>query len=109
MVTLVTKAGTNAFHGDLFDYVRNEKLDSRNFFSYDADDPLTGQPIPGSARGAFKRNQFGGTLGGPIKSNRAFFFLDYEGTREIQSQASGLVLVPSAGERTGDFSDAASS
>ncbi len=91
LVNVVTKGGTNAFHGDAYNFLRNEKLDSRNFF-----DPT---------RGDFKRNQFGGTGGGPILKNRLFFFGDYQGTRERRGLSTGIIPVPSPTERGGDFSD----
>jgi hypothetical protein len=91
IVNVVTKSGTNAFHGDAYNFLRNEKLDSRNFF-----DPT---------RGDFKRNQFGGTGGGPILKNRLFFFGDYQGTRERRGLSTGIIPVPSLTERGGDFSD----
>jgi hypothetical protein len=96
--------GTNRYHGDMFEFLRNEKFDSRSFFEYNQVNPVTGQETPGTARGVLKRNQFGGTLGGPIKHDRAFFFLDYQGTRQRQAIPSGLVAVPSIAERSGDFS-----
>jgi hypothetical protein len=72
---IVSKGGTNKFHGDVFDYLRNSALDARNYF-----DPtpsvLNGKRIP-----AFKRNQFGGALGGPLKKDKAFVFANYEGVR----------------------------
>ncbi|MGD0009936.1 MAG: carboxypeptidase regulatory-like domain-containing protein [Terriglobia bacterium] len=89
-VNVVTKSGDNSFHGDAFDFVRNTKFDARNFES------------PGV--GAFQQNQLGGTFGGPIKRNKVFFFVDYQGTRMVQGEATGLIPVPSAEERTGDFS-----
>jgi hypothetical protein len=92
-VMVVTKSGTNQFHGDVFDFLRNDALDSRNFFS--------------PTRGSFKQNQFGGTLGGPVRRNKAFFFVDYQGTRNIIGQDTGDILVPSAGERNGDMTDVA--
>jgi len=109
VITVVTKGGTNQFHGDVFEFVRNDKLDSRNFYEYNAQNPVSGQEIPGSALGAFKRNQFGGTLGGPVERDRTFFFADYQGTRQRQGLPTGLILVPSAAERGGDFSADASS
>ncbi len=109
LITVVTKPGTNEWHGDAFEFLRNEKMDSRNFYEYNQTDPVTGLQIPGTARGAFKRNQFGGTLGGPIKHDRAFFFVDYQGTRQRRGLPSGLVLVRSPAESTGDFSAVASS
>ena len=71
IVNIVTKSGTNTFHGSLFEFFRNNKLDARNFFN-PKPDPET----------AFRNNQFGGSLGGPIARNRTFFYLAYEGQRE---------------------------
>ena len=94
VVTVVTKSGTNTLHGDAFDYVRNTGLDARGFF-----DP---------AVEAYEQNQFGGTLGGPIRRDKVFFFTDYQGTRSDIGQSIGAVPVPSSAERTGDFSALAS-
>jgi len=105
VVNVVTKSGTNGFHGTAFEFLRNEKLDARNFFDRNQTDPVTGQLIPGSAIGVFRRNQFGGVLGGPILKNRLFFFFDYQGTRESRGATTGIVSVPSLLERQGDFSD----
>ncbi len=93
-VNVVTKSGDNSLHGDAFDFVRNTKFDARNFYS------------PGI--GTFQQNQFGGTFGGPIKRNKAFFFVDYQGTRMVQGESTGLISVPSPQDRTGDLSDEAS-
>ena len=71
IVNIVTKSGTNAVHGDLFEYFRNDALDARNYFDQ----------LP-SPKALFHNNQFGGSLGGPIVKNKTFFFLDYEGQRE---------------------------
>jgi hypothetical protein len=91
-INVVTKSGTNAFHGDLFEFLRNTNLDARNYFS-----PM---------RGAFDQNQFGGTVGGPIRKNKIFFFADYQGTRSTQGVDTGQIPVPSAQDRTtGNFSD----
>ncbi|MGA2631433.1 MAG: carboxypeptidase regulatory-like domain-containing protein [Terriglobia bacterium] len=106
IVNAITKSGTNTFHGTAFEFLRNDKLDSRGFFDYNQADPVTGQELAGTARGALKRNQFGGVGGGPILKNRLFFFSDYQGTRQVRGVSSGQVLVPSLAERTGDFSDA---
>src|ERR1700752_2704152 len=70
-VNIVTKSGTNDFHGTLFEFFRNDKLDARNFFNPEPDQQT-----------AFRNNQFGGALGGPIKRDRTFFFFAYEGQRE---------------------------
>ena len=94
MINVVTKSGSNAFHGDAFEFLRNTVLDARNYF-----DPT---------RGVFRQNQFGGTAGGPIKKDKVFFFLDYQGTRTVQGISSPLTTVLSIPERQGNFSDAAS-
>ena len=94
-INVVTKSGTNAFHGDLFEFLRNTDLDARNYFS--------------PTRGTFIQNQFGGTFGGPIKRNKIFFFADYQGTRQRQGVDTGLIPVPSEQDRTGNLSDLASS
>jgi len=95
-----TKSGTNAFHGDLFEFFRNEKLDARNYFSLPNDRP------------ELKRNQFGATLGGPLivprlynGKDKTFFFLSYEGGRQVAGSVVNSV-VPSALERTGNFTAA---
>lgn len=76
VVNLVTKSGTNDFHGSLFEYVRNDRFDARNFFNPVID---TQNPDPQTA---FRNNQFGGSIGGPIVRNKTFFFFAYEGQRE---------------------------
>ncbi len=91
-INVVTKSGTNAFHGDAFEFLRNTDLDARNFFS--------------PTRGKFDQNQFGGTFGGPIRKNKIFFFTDYQGTRSTQGVDTGQIPVPSLQDRTtGNFSD----
>src|SRR5271154_3892551 len=91
-INVVTKSGTNAFHGDLFEFLRNTNLDARNYFS--------------PTRGAFDQNQFGGTVGGPIRKNKIFFFADYQGTRSTQGIDTNEIPVPSVQDRTtGNFSD----
>src|SRR6202046_3328023 len=91
-INIVTKSGSNAFHGDLFEFLRNTNLDARNFFS--------------PTRGVFDQNQFGGTVGGPIRKNKIFFFADYQGTRSTQGVDTGQIPVPSVQDRTtGNFSD----
>jgi hypothetical protein len=88
-INVVTKSGANSFHGDLFEFLRNTDLDARSYFSPD--------------RGTFIQNQFGGTLGGPIRRNQIFFFSDYQGTRQRQGVDTGLIPVPSLDERKGNF------
>lgn len=83
-INVVLKSGTNTFHGSLFEYFRNRNLDAKNYFDLPyctpASAPNTCGPIPG-----LQRNQFGGTLGGPIVKNRTFFFVSYEGLRRRQA------------------------
>ncbi len=95
-VTAVIKSGTNQFHGDLFEFLRNEKLDSRNFFFI---------PAAGSnqKKDVLKRNQYGGTIGGPIRKDKLFFFADMEETMVRQAVVASNV-VPSLAQRAGDFS-----
>ena len=93
-INVVTKSGSNEFHGDVFDFLRNTDLDARNYFSPD--------------RGVFIQNQFGGIVGGPIRKNKVFFFVDYQGTRQILG-ATQYYPVPSLADRTGNLSDSASS
>lgn len=99
LVNVATKSGAKDFHGNIFEFLRNEKFDAKNFF----DDPA--KPIP-----PFKQNQFGGTLGGPIvvpgifeRRDRLFFFGSYEGQRIRQSRTQTF-SVPTAAMRTGDLS-----
>jgi hypothetical protein len=89
IMNAITKSGTNGFHGTAFEFLRNDKLDSRNFF-----DP---------AKGAFKRNQFGYAVGGPAIKNKVFWFTDYQGTREVRGVSTGLVEVPTVAMRSGAF------
>ena len=95
VVNVVTKAGTNEIHGSGFEFLRNTDLDARNFFSPD--------------RSFYRQNQFGSTIGGPIKQNRLFFFGDYQGTRQNQGIDTGLVPVPTITNRAGNFADQADS
>src|SRR3984885_7670023 len=94
LVNAITKSGTNEFHGDVFEFLRNTDLDARNFFSPD--------------KGEFIQNQFGATAGGPILKDKLFFFTDYQGTRQILGESTGDILVPSLADRQGDLSDMAS-
>jgi hypothetical protein len=91
VVNVITKSGTNEWHGDVFEFVRNRVFNARNFFAAQTD-PL-------------KRNQFGGTLGGPIKKNSSFIFVGYQGTLiRTQNNAQNTIL-PTAANLTGDFSN----
>jgi hypothetical protein len=94
LITVVTQSGKNQLHGSAFEFLRNTDLDARGFF-----DP---------SRSPYIQNQYGGTLGGPIKKDRIFFFGDYQGTRNIQGISTGLLPVPSLTDRTGNLSDLAS-
>jgi hypothetical protein len=91
VVDIVTKSGTNEFHGDAFDFLRNYVFDARNYFA--------------PTRDTLKQNQFGGTLGGPIKKDKLFFFVSYQGTRTRTAPNGNIVHVPTQTERTGDFGD----
>jgi hypothetical protein len=88
-VIVTTRSGTNMFHGAAWEFHRNSPLDARNFFA--------------PQKPSFRRNQFGGILGGPIRKDQTFFFLGYEGQRRGQQEA-GLATVPSLALRNGDFS-----
>ena len=92
-ISVITKSGSNDFHGDVFEFLRNTNLDARNYFS--------------PARGAFDQNQFGGTFGGPVRKNKIFFFADYQGTRLTQGVDTAQAPVPSFQERTGNLSSLA--
>jgi hypothetical protein len=87
---VITRSGTNEFHGSLWDFVRNGAMDAKSFFA-DSVEPL-------------ERNQFGGTFGGPVKKDKTFFFLYYEGMRDQQGETT-RTTVPSNAERTGNFAD----
>ena len=90
VINILTKSGSNQFHGSGFEFGRHERFDSRLFFAQ-------GKPIT-------RLNQYGGSLGGPIKRNRTFFFADYEGYRQ-KGGVPFLITVPTAKMRTGDFSE----
>src|SRR6202171_946539 len=90
VVNVVTKSGTNDYHGSVFEFFRNKVLNARGFLD--------------TIKPDFKQNQYGGTLGGPIIKNRTFFFVDYEGSRQIRGKSSPQVTLPTAAELTGDFS-----
>ena len=105
VVNAVTKSGTNNFHGSAFEFVRNDALNATNYFT------------PGK-RDGLKRNQFGGTIGGPLPlpnfgeggpvfdsgRDRSFFFFSYQGTRTRQQPSDSTAVVPTAAQRAGDFS-----
>ena len=87
VINAITRAGTNQFHGSAYDFLRNSHMDSRNFFD--------GSTVP-----PFKRNQFGGAIGGPIVKNKTFFFFNYEGMRQGLSSTT-VDTVPSPNARKG--------
>src|SRR6267154_1509699 len=93
VVNAITRSGTNAFHGSVYEFLRNSALDTRNFF----EDPT-------KPKASFKRNQFGGAIGGRIIKNRTFFFADYEGVRYSKGIAY-LNFVPSLNARNGQMLD----
>jgi hypothetical protein len=90
VVSVVTKSGTNQWHGDLFEFVRNDGLDAADFFSHKTD--------------GLKRNQFGGSIGGPIRRDKDFIFGNIQITQERQAQFSTSAFVPSNQMLNGDFS-----
>jgi len=102
-MNLVTKSGTNELHGTGFEFLRNNDLDARNFFNINQTNPVTGAEIPGTARPEYRRNQFGGYLGGPIIKNKMFFFGGYEGFRERKG-LTYVDTIPTPQMLTGDFS-----
>lgn len=98
IVSVVTKSGTNQFHGTAYDYLRNNFFDANTFFNNQQ-----GLPVP-----VLKRNQFGGTVGGPIVKNKLFFFFSYEGQRQTSLDVSpGRVTAFTPAEANGDFSQSA--
>jgi hypothetical protein len=80
--TIVSKGGSNSFHGSAFEYLRNSAMDARNHFDVINPDTGTSLPYPGKRLPPFERNNFGGSFGGPIKKDKTFFFMTYEGLRE---------------------------
>jgi hypothetical protein len=93
VISVISKSGTNQFHGNLFEYLRNADLNANEFFANKA----------GAPRTPFVFNQFGGSLGGPIRHDRLFFFFNYEGLRERNTQ-SQTITSPTLAQRSGDFS-----
>jgi hypothetical protein len=89
LVNVITKSGGDKLHGSLFEFLRNTGLDARGFFSPE--------------RSTFQQNQYGGTFGGPIRKDKAFFFVDYQGQRTVEGIETGIVSVPSLLNRNGVF------
>jgi carboxypeptidase family protein/TonB-dependent receptor-like protein len=92
VINAVSKSGTNAFHGDIYEFLRNTALDANDFFSNSSHLPTA----------VFRRNQFGAAVGGPIRKDRTFFFFDYEGIRQTQG-ATATNPVPSDAARAGNL------
>jgi hypothetical protein len=90
VINVVTKSGTNAWHGSVYEFLRNQMFNARGYLDLRRPDD--------------KQNQFGGTFGGPIKKDRTFFFASYEGRRVVHGISSDPVVVPNAAQRNGDFS-----
>lgn len=91
LINVITKSGSDSFHSEGFEFLRNTDLDARNFFD--------------STRGAFRQNQFGGTVGGPVKRRKVFFFADYQRTRTVEGITSAETQVPSIEDRSGNLGD----
>jgi hypothetical protein len=89
-INIATKSGTNQFHGDAFEFVRNSAFNAKDYFGGGLSDGL-------------KRNQFGGTIGGPIKKNKLFFFLGYQGTLIRQKPPANIAVLPTASELAGNL------
>jgi hypothetical protein len=90
VLNVITKSGTSAFHGSVYEFLRNNVLNAKGYF-----DPTTPD---------FKQNDFGATFGGPLRKDKTFFFSSYEGRRERQGISSDPMIVPTLGERSGNFS-----
>jgi Carboxypeptidase regulatory-like domain len=89
VMNAITKSGTNSFHGDAFEFLRNDAFDATNYFA--------------PSKSELRRNQFGYAAGGPLWKDHIFWFSDYQGTRQVQGAETGLVTVPTAAERLGQF------
>jgi hypothetical protein len=96
-INVVTKSGTNSFHGSGFEFLRNTALDAKNYYS-----------LPTDKTPVFRQNQFGGTFGGPIRRDKTFFFVDYQGTRRTQAPTVNTQM-PSVANFGGNFLDSTSS
>jgi hypothetical protein len=94
VVNIITKSGSNEYHGSTFEFYRNDRFDAKNYFASTLDKPV------------LRQHQFGGSLGGPVLKNRTFFFADYEGFTVTQGVTT-VVTVPTARMRAGDFSEQA--
>ena len=98
VISVITKSGTNKFHGGLFEFNRNTDFNAYSWAK--VNNPL----VPGTLlKSPYHRNQFGGTVGGPVKHDKAFFFFSYAGLRQVQGSPVSGGVVPTAAERLGDF------
>ena len=95
LINVVTKTGTNQYHGNVFEFLRNTDFDAKNYFD--------------AGRGAYHENQFGGTFGGPIKKDKIFFFADYQGNRLVQGVTQLITGAPTSAEEMGNLSGFANS
>lgn len=93
VINAVTKSGTNNYRGSAYDFMRNDRMDAKQFFAVE--------------KGKLRRSQYGGTLGGPINRDQMFFFVAYEGLKLRQGESRSGLVVPTAAERNGDFSQSA--
>ncbi len=98
VINMVTRSGTNKFHGSVYDFVRDQSLDANSWFN-DYYAATTGTPQP---KAALRRNNYGGTIGGPIIKGKTFFFFDYDANRQT-GQSSAAAGVPTDAMRSGDF------
>lgn len=89
VMNAITKSGTNSFHGDVFEFLRNDAIDSVSYFN--------------TTKSELRRHQFGGVAGGPFWKNKLFWFTDYQGTREIRGAETGIVNLPSVDQLQGNF------
>jgi len=89
VMNAITKSGTNGFHGDVFEFLRNDKMDARNFFA--------------PSKSELRRNQFGFAVGGPFWKDKLFWFTDYQGTRQVQGAETGIINLPPAAQFQGNF------
>ena len=100
VISVVTKSGTNEWHGSAFEFLRNDAFNANTFFNKDNIDPTQNSPRP-----VLKRNQYGGTFGGPIKKDKFFFFVGYQGQKLSAQQTTGNGTVFTPAELNGDFSN----
>ncbi len=89
VMNAITKSGTNSFHGDAFEFLRNDKLDAVSYFS--------------ANKSELRRHQFGGVMGGPFWKDKLFWFTDYQGTKQVQGAETGLEFLPTTLQRQGNF------